>query len=106
MRLTQTQLVEICSHHATIHAFDFIDGQQYRAVNPAQQLGNILVQRCDAFASINNKDDAVCFVNGLLGLARHFLFDAFARLGFETARINGQETFATHLAMTIVTVTG
>ena len=106
MRFTQTQFMKVGRHHAAIHAFYLIDGNENGTIDPAEQLGNVLVERRDALATIDHENNPVCFVDGLLSLARHFLRDAFTGFRLETTRVDRQKALASDLAVTIVTIAG
>ena len=71
---------------------------------PPQQVGNLLVLRCQAVPAVNHEEQDIGFSNRRLRLARHFLDDASTRIRLEPAGIDNQERLAAQAAMTVMPV--
>ena len=105
-RVTQRQFVKFGSDHFAAHAFGLVDHQKHRAAALAQAIGDDFVLRSAAGAHVHHEQNHVGFVDGLQGLACHFVHDAVFDDRFKTAGIDHQKGLFADFAVTVMAVAG
>ena len=105
--LVKAEVVELVHLHGGIaHLVALVHGQNDGLVAAAQHVGHILIRGGQAVAHVHHHDDAVCSVNGDLGLLPHVGQNALGSLGLNTAGVHQQEVMAVPLAVGKNAVTG
>ena len=102
--LTEPQFVEIRDDDTDAHPFRLVDGHQNRPVDLAQTVGDLLVQRGEAAASIDDENHDIGLVDRLLGLACHVVHDAILGERFEAAGVDHQIRFAAEFPVSVMAV--
>ena len=96
--------MKIGDDNAARHPFGLVYRNNHRTIELAQFVGNFLVERRNTRPPIHDENNGIGLGNGLLGLARHLVHDAFLGKRFETAGINDEIGLAANLAMTVVSI--
>ena len=98
--LIKAEVVELVHLHGGLaHLIALVHGQNDGLVAAAQHVGHVLVGCGQAVAHIHNHNDAVCGVNGDLGLLPHVGQNALGCLGLDAAGIHQQKFVAVPLAV-------
>ena len=98
--LVKAEVVELVQLHGSFaHLVALVHGKNDGLVAAAQHVGHILVRGGQAVAHVHHHDDAVCSVNGDLGLLPHVSQNALGSLWLNTAGVHQQKLVAVPLAV-------
>ena len=86
------------------HAFSFIHRENHGATCFAQIVGNDLIVRIQARATIDQKHHQVRFDNRLAGLLGHFVINTLFGNRLEATRVNHQKWTFTHTPFAVMAV--
>ena len=97
--LVKAQVVELVHlHRGLADAVALVDSQDDGLVAAAQHVGHFLVRGGEARTHVHHHHDAVCGVDGDLGLLAHMGQDPLGGLGLDAAGVHQQQVVALPLA--------
>ena len=106
-QLAQAQAVEIVQLHRRLaDLVALVDSQHYGLAAAHQHAGDVLVLRGHTGRKLGDHDDAICGIDGQLGLLTHVGQQAIVDAGLDTAGIHQQELVTAPFAVTENTVAG
>ena len=104
-QLAQAQAVEIVQLHGRLaDLVALVDSQHYGLAAAHQHAGDVLVLRGHTGRKLSDHDDAICGIDGQLGLLTHVGQQAIVDAGFDTAGIDYREGSASPLGFAVYTV--
>ncbi len=104
-RLAEAEAVELRGDYAWVAVLALVDRDGHRLAAPAQHVRDEAVGGVEARLAINQEHDAVGFLDGARGLARHQLVHAARRLD-QAAGVDDDETMRLDTAIAVLAVAG